>query len=98
MYTTDINTTITEKETIVNLNFPKNEVLKSQDAKNERNSNIRYAVQLGNNEKHKVKIIFEDDTSIKKVHTTLWGVGDKNVILKKGVLIPIHRVHKIKFY
>ena len=50
---------------------------------------------LGNLEHTKIKIYFEDDKSRKLVETTVWGVTDKRVILKKGVVIPINRVHKI---
>ena len=88
----------TEKESISKLNFPKFEVLDNENEKIARKSSISHAVRLGNIEKYKVKIIFEEDISIRKVHTTIWGVGDKNVILKKDVVIPIHRVHQIKFY
>ncbi len=28
------------------------------------------------------------------VETTIWGVTDKRVILKKGVVIPINRIYK----
>ena len=93
-----VNSSFTEKEFIKNLSFPNNEVVKNDIAINNRESNIERAVHLGNIEKHKVKIIFEDDKNLRKVHTTVWAVGDKNVILNKGVLIPIHRVHQIKFY
>ena len=98
MYKIAVNSSITEKETIAELKFPKNEVLKSDHEMTTRKSNINQAVRLGNVDKYKVKIIFEDNMSIRKVHTTIWGVGDKNVILKKGVVIPIHRIHQIKFY
>ena len=54
------------------------------------------ALALGNLEHAKIKIFFEDDTSKKMVETTVWGVTDKRVILKQGVVIPIHRVHSVK--
>ena len=50
---------------------------------------------LGNLEHVKMKIYFEDDASKKMVETTVWGITNERVILKKGVVIPIHRVHKI---
>ena len=34
----------------------------------------------------------------KKVETTIWGFTDKNVILKKTIVIPIRCVHEVKFY
>lgn len=84
-----------EKETIRDLKFPDNEVLTSKDAIRIRESNLERALKLGNLEHNKIKIIFEDSEGIKQVETTVWGVTDKRVILKQGVLIPIHRIHEI---
>jgi uncharacterized protein (UPF0248 family) len=50
---------------------------------------------LGNLEHSKIKIFFEDSESKKIVDTTVWGVTDKNVMLKQGVMIPIHRIYKL---
>ena len=47
---------------------------------------------LGNIHRVKMKITFEDDECTKQVRTTIWAVGDKNIVLKKGVIIPIHRI------
>ena len=90
--------TIVAKENVSLLSFPKNDVLYSELKQNERKRRVVRAMKLGNNKKHKVKIIFEDLDSLKKVETTIWGVTEKNIILKKGTLIPIHRIHEIKFY
>lgn len=85
-----------EKELIENLKFPSTEVLSSTDQINERQAELNRALTLGNREHTKIKIYFEDDTSCKVVETTVWGVTDKRVILKQGVVIPIHRVHSVK--
>jgi uncharacterized protein (UPF0248 family) len=90
--------TIVAKENVSLLSFPKSDVLLSELKQNERKRRIVRAMKLGNNKKHKVKIIFEDVEGLKKVETTIWGVTEKNIILKKGTLIPIHRIHEIKFY
>ncbi len=84
-----------EKEAIETLKFPNNEVLLDNDLIEERNSELNRALALGNLEHTKIKIYFEDDQARKQVETTVWGVTDKRVILKQGVVIPIHRVHKI---
>jgi hypothetical protein len=63
---------------------------------NERRKELDRALALGNLEHTKIRIYFEDDTSCKVVDTTVWGVTDKRVILKQGVVIPIHRVHSLK--
>lgn len=84
-----------EKEKIEALKFPSDEVLTDQSAIKERETELNRALSLGNLEHTKIKIYFEDDLSKKIVETTVWGVTDKRVILKQGVVIPINRVHKI---
>jgi len=85
-----------EKEKIENLKFPSTEVLMDEEKINERRKELDRALALGNLEHTKIRIYFEDDTSCKVVDTTVWGVTDKRVILKQGVVIPIHRVHSLK--
>lgn len=85
-----------EKENISGLKFPANDVLTSTDEIKIRYSNLERALKLGNLEHNKIKIVFEDADGLKQVETTVWGVTDKRVILKHGVLIPIHRIHEIK--
>lgn len=84
-----------EKEKIDSLKFPKNDVLTDTKLIKERENELNKALTLGNLEHTKIKIYFEDDLSKKLVETTVWGVTDKRVILKQGVVIPMHRVHKI---
>jgi hypothetical protein len=86
-----------DKEKIDGLRFPATEVLMEKDKIAERDENLKRALVLGNREHGKARIYFEDDTSQKVVETTVWGVTDKRIILKHGVVIPIHRVHQIKF-
>jgi hypothetical protein len=85
-----------EKEKIENLRFPNEEVLtNTQDVENRRH-HLDRALSLGNLEHSKIKIFFEDDTSCKYVETTVWGITDTRVILKQGIVIPIHRVHSVE--
>lgn len=84
-----------EKEKIEVLKFPKEEVLLDANSIKDRETELNRALALGNLEHTKIKIYFEDDQSRKLVETTVWGVTDKRVILKQGVVIPINRVHKI---
>lgn len=86
---------IIEKEKIENLKFPQEEVLTDKEQIKEREADLNRALTLGNLERTKIKIYFEDDISRKLVETTVWGVTDKRVILKQGTVIPINRVHKI---
>ena len=84
-----------EKEKIENLKFPNVEVLTDPHLIKERHTELNRALSLGNLEHTKIKIYFEDNQSRKLVETTVWGVTDKRVILKQGVVIPINRVHKV---
>lgn len=90
------NYELVEKEKIEMMRFPSIEVLESTDLKQERLSNLNRALTLGNLEHNKIKILFEDEIGKKIVETTVWGVTDKRIILKQGVVIPIHRVHAVK--
>ena len=85
-----------EKEEIENLKFPSTEVLHDIEKRKERSAELDRALTLGNREHSKIRIYFEDDSCCKVVETTVWGITDKRVILKQGVVIPIHRVHSVK--
>ncbi|MBA0883638.1 hypothetical protein [Flavobacterium undicola] len=87
--------TIIEKEDIASLKFPTIDVLDDDNEIKTRVSDINRALSLGNLEHSKIKIFFEDNESKKIVNTTVWAVTDKNVILKQGVMIPIHRIYKL---
>lgn len=85
-----------EKERIEHLKFPSGDVLQGEEKIKERRFELERAMSLGNLERTKIRIFFEDDSSKKVVETTVWGVTDKRVILKQGLVIPIHRVHSVK--
>lgn len=87
---------IIEKEMIKNLHFPKEDVLFSIDDRISRSTDLQRAIALGNIEHQKVEILFQDIEGVKKVETTIWGVTDKEVILKQGSIIPISRIVAIK--
>ena len=94
--TSSNNPVLIEKENICDLKFPENEVLKSKEDIMTRARNLERALKLGNLQYSKIKIVFEDTQGIKQVETTIWGVTDKRIILKHGMLIPIHCIHEIK--
>lgn len=82
-----------EKENIEGLKFPDQDVLNTPEEIKKRQSDLERALSLGNMEQIKIKIYFEDTQSPKYVETTVWGVTDKRVILKQGLVIPINRIH-----
>ncbi|HTA84156.1 MAG TPA: hypothetical protein VK783_14525 [Bacteroidia bacterium] len=84
-----------EKEFIEKLNFPEQEVLLTPEEINHRQYEAQRAMKLGNYFQDKVKIIFEDSEGMKMVETTIWGVTDKRLLLKRGLMIPLHRIHDI---
>ncbi len=87
-----------QKEQVSALAFPKEEVITDMVLRDDLRRRMKKALKLGNNLKRKVKIIFEDEQGLKKVETTIWGVTEKNILLKQTTLIPIRRIHEIKFY
>ena len=87
--------TTIEKENITSLMFPKTDVLDDVNEIKMRTSEINRGLALGNLEHSKIKIYFEDNESKKIVNTTVWAVTDKNVVLKRGVVIPINRIYKL---
>jgi len=89
---------IIEKEEVSTLYFPQKDVLDNPAEKMMRKGDIIQAMRLGNIERYKVKILFEDTESVKMVHTTIWAVTEKRIVLKRGVVIPVHRIHSIEFF
>jgi hypothetical protein len=85
-----------EKEEVEKLRFPESEVLTSLELKDKRRSDLDRALSMGNIDQIKIRIYFEDDQSQKFIETTVWGVTDKRVILKQGMVIPIHRIHYLQ--
>lgn len=84
-----------EKETVDQLRFPAQEVLHDALSQEERRKVLHHATSLGNLDKHKVLIRFEDQDGLKEVYTTIWAVTDRKVLLKAGKLIPVHRIHSV---
>ena len=84
--------TLVEKEDIPSLNFPTETVNRTEEQTKLLLHKLRRSMVLGNIHRVKMKIVFEDDEGLKEVRTTIWAVGDKNIVLKKGVTIPIGRV------
>ena len=81
-----------QKEQIKFLKFPKEDVLDKKCEKINRFVELHRALYLGNLEHEKVRIVFSDNESLKRVETTIWGVTDKAVILKKYTIIPLERI------
>lgn len=87
---------LVEKEDVAEMHFPLEDVLTDATDKHQRDESINRANSLGNLEHYKVKIYFADEAGSKWVHTTIWGVTDKAILLKQNVVLPIHRIIKLE--
>jgi uncharacterized protein (UPF0248 family) len=96
MIQTTINPVLIDKEVVAELKFPEPDVLFNPAAIDKRKSDIDRAVYLGNTEHTKVRIVFQDSAGLKQIETTIWGSTDKRIILKSGMVIPIHRIQEVK--
>ena len=83
---------LVQKETIVDCRFLNDIQLNQQENLLQQ---IKDATILGNSHRTKVTIIFQDDTGIKRVDTTIWASGAKFICLKGGLWIPINRIIEI---
>ena len=81
-----------EKENIPSLFFPSIPLEKTQEDLKVIVRKLRRSMMLGNVHRTQMIIQFEDEDGLKEVRTTILAVGDMNIVLKKGVLIPINRV------
>jgi hypothetical protein len=85
-------TVLIQKEEVANLRFPSEDVLWHEDQKKVLRKKLEQATALGNTEHAKIKIYFKDHEGLKKVETTIWATGEKNIVLKQGITIPISRI------
>jgi hypothetical protein len=83
------------KEEVPSLRFPSDPVHLSSEHRALRDRSIARAAQLGNLEHTKCRIVFRDDEGLKVVETTVWAFDQDNVVLKKGVVIPVARVVEV---
>lgn len=84
-----------EKEALDTIQFPSQEVLMSTEYKEQRLYDAKRAMKLGNLFNDKVKIVFEDTEGLKAVETTVWGMTDNYLIFKRGMMLPLNRIHEI---
>lgn len=89
------NVPLIQKESIHLLTFPNEEVLKEERAIQHRLLTLHRATGLGNLNKHKVNILFEDKEGVKRVNTTIWAMANRKIFLKDQRTIPIHRIHGV---
>jgi len=86
------------KESVATLKFPAEDLHKNPADRKTLVDNLTKATTLGNIDQHKCRITFMDAEGLKQVETTIWATGEKNIVLKHGMTIPIHRIVDVSFY
>lgn len=84
------------KEKVAGLSFPEEEMLPLYEQQAERKRLLERAQDFGNYAHYKIAIVFEDNSGLKRVETTVWDLDDKKVYLKDGIAIPLHRIVEVK--
>lgn len=87
---------LVEKEAIADFHFPVEEILRKEKDIMDRENSLERAIALGNLEHQKVRIYFSDNEGQKVVETTIWGITDRAILLKKNVLLPKNRIIKLE--
>lgn len=90
--------TLIDKEQVATLRFPPIEIARTKEERTQLMDKLKQATVLGNIDHSKIRIVFDDDQGRKMIETTIWATGDKNIVLKHGMTIPIHRIVDINFF
>ena len=90
-------TALVDTEEIVLLHFPKEDILFSKDEQLARKAIIEELQSDNTIKTHTFRIIFQDIEGLKAIVSRIWGLSEKEVILKKGVTIPTQRILKIDY-
>ena len=87
------------KEDLKKIKFGDDDVLSIKEDIFQRKINLNRASALGAQSKSNIKIYFKDADGIKyKVIATVWAATEKNVTLKKEIMIPLRSVYKVGFF
>ena len=89
----DLVKTNIDKSAIANLKFSQNDVLDSHEARSIRNWKLNRALQVGNNYKTHVSLVFQDhENKVYSTELTVWAVTENQVVLKGTMMVPISSV------
>jgi hypothetical protein len=77
--------------------YAQTDVLLSQSARLRRRAHLLRAVALESLEKTEVVLTLEHDFSCTKLRSRVIATGDENVVLERGISIPIRCIHRIEF-
>lgn len=86
-----------EKEEVRNLKFSSQEVLADKQLQSIRAAALQRAQSLGNLEKNKVGIVFQDALGqTYRVETTVWALGADFVCLKADTCLPVRAILEVE--
>jgi hypothetical protein len=77
--------------------YTQTDVLLSNSARLRRRAHLLRAVALESLEQTEVVLTLEHDFSCTKLRSRIIATGDENVVLEKGLSIPIRCIHRIEF-
>ena len=87
------------KEDIKKLKFNEEDVLTSKEDIAKRKADLDKASALGAQSKLNIKIYFVDENGTNyKVIATVWATTEKNVSLKKEIMIPLKSIYEVGFF
>ena len=87
------------KEEIKQLKFNEKDVLTSKLDIAKRKADLNRASALGAQSKSNIKIYFIDQKGVNyKVIATVWATTEKNVSLKKEIMIPLKSIYEVGFF
>jgi len=92
---TETKIVLIDCEEIVLLHFPKEDVLFSKDEQVQRLNEVQEMMKDEAFAEQLFTIVFQDIEGMKMVATKIWALSEKEVILNKGVKIPLQRILKI---
>ncbi|MDZ4822527.1 MAG: hypothetical protein SH856_03625 [Flavobacteriales bacterium] len=84
-------------ETISQLNFKNEDVLPSNRERIKRRAGLLMAVALESIDHKEVVLTVEDQSSTKKLRSRILGTSDHDVLLEKGLRIPIRSIWSVEF-
>jgi len=90
-----MQTHIVTKEQIPQQKLKREEVLATDDARRNREENLRLAAKLNRNAYSKVRIIFDTIDATLEVVAHVWEFTDKNVLLQGGITLPVNCIREV---
>ncbi|TVR81432.1 MAG: hypothetical protein EA412_03025 [Chitinophagaceae bacterium] len=92
------DTFVIDREDIKNYRFFTTDVIDKIEDRQSRYKDLYKALILGNTRKGKVKIFFKTTEGNRYVETTVWGLTEGFVLLKRDTFIPVASIYEVSFF